>query len=176
MYITQGFDFLGFTIKVEKVDRHRRNPLAVISYNSGEYYYDYDKTLLRIKPSNKFVRMFMEKLKRCFDRDLGANATELVSRANPIIQGWCQFNQCWHSNKTCHKLDHYVYNLCWRWIKKTHRNKSKRWVRSKYLLGLRSMESTLVGFSISEISIFSTIATEMVQSSSSHDDSECGML
>ena len=53
-------------------------------------------------------------------------------KLNPIIRGWANSTINWHSNRTFHNLDHYVFNLCVRWMYRTHPNKGWKWLKAKY--------------------------------------------
>jgi RNA-directed DNA polymerase len=130
-HITDGFDFLGFNIKVSPQDGYRSEDV-IIHKSNDNIYYDYQKTLLLISPSEKSIEKYKKAIKEVFIKQKGHNAASLINNLNPIIRGWCNSKLAWHSNRTFHKLDNYVFDLLWRWMHRTHPNKSNQWLKSKY--------------------------------------------
>ncbi|MBC6480394.1 MAG: HNH endonuclease [Hormoscilla sp. GM7CHS1pb] len=114
-----GFDFLGFNIRQYKVGKYR----------SGKTGKDF-KTL--IKPSNKAIKTHKEKLKDVVDRHKAAPQAALISRLNPIIRGWCNYNRTVVSKEIFGELDKYLWEITWKWAKRRHPNKNDRWVFKKY--------------------------------------------
>jgi len=114
-----GFDFLGFNIRQYRVGKHR-------SGKSGKGF----KTL--IKPSNKAIKTHKEKLKAVVDSHKAAPQAALISRLNPIIRGWCNYNRTVVSKEIFGELDNYLWEITEKWAKRRHPNKSKGWVHRKY--------------------------------------------
>jgi hypothetical protein len=59
----EGFNFLGFNIRMAPKDGYRIQDLVIHNEN-GEISYDYEKTLLLIKPSEKSITKFKSAMKR----------------------------------------------------------------------------------------------------------------
>lgn len=118
-----GFDFLGCTIRQFKVGKHR----------SGK---DSRKGLLGhstiIKPSKKSVLAHYQTLSHWIEKFDGNSQIPLISKLNPIIRGWCNYHKFHNSKKSFQKLSFLLWNRLWRWAKRRHPNKGKKWVRKRY--------------------------------------------
>ena len=107
--ISEGFDFLGQNTK------------------------KYGKKVLT-KPSDKSISNLKEKLKETVKRNHGRGSIHLIKDINPIIRGWCNYHRYIVSRKTFETIDHYVYILLWKWARRQHPNKSRKWVARRYFL------------------------------------------
>ncbi len=105
--LKEGFDFLGFNV--------RR--------------YD-DKTLIR--PSKAAVRRIRERLRTELWSLRGSNAQAVIKRLNPIIRGWAAYYRTQASSKTFGALDHYLWQLTYKWAAFSHPNKPISWVIARY--------------------------------------------
>jgi RNA-directed DNA polymerase len=56
----------------------------------------------------------------------------VVRRLNPIIRGWAAHYRTQVSGRTFERLDHYLWQLTYRWALLSHRNKSRPWVFARY--------------------------------------------
>jgi RNA-directed DNA polymerase len=62
----------------------------------------------------------------------GSNAMALVARLNPIIRGWAAYYRGVVSSKVFSALDNHVWWLTYRWARRTHPTKSKKWIVRRY--------------------------------------------
>lgn len=131
VHICQGFDFLGFNIKLLPRDG-ATNKQVILELDNGNWWFDYPQTSLTIAPSKKSIDKFKNTIKQAFKKCAGSNAATLINKVNPIIRGWANSKQCWHCNRTFHDLDSYIYNLCWRWMHRLHPNKPNKWLKETY--------------------------------------------
>ncbi|MBC6474362.1 MAG: group II intron reverse transcriptase/maturase [Hormoscilla sp. GM102CHS1] len=118
-----GFDFLGFNIRQYKVGRYHsgKNPYgALLGY----------KTL--IKPSQKAIEKHKERLREVVRRHWALTQVALISKLNPIIKGWCNYYRTVVSKETFAEMDAFLWNLTWRWARRRHPRKSRKWVTEKY--------------------------------------------
>jgi RNA-directed DNA polymerase len=106
--INEGHDFLGFHIR-----RYRNDKLL-------------------IKPSKAAVKRIRTRLAAEVKALHGANAEAVINRLNPVIRGWAAYYRGGVSKEIFSALDHYVWRLTYRWALRTHPNKSKRWVKTRY--------------------------------------------
>lgn len=106
-HIDSGFDFLGQNVR------------------------KYNGTLL-IMPSKKNIHSFLEKVRKVVKRNKQLTAGHLVMQLNSLIRGWAQYHQHVVSKDTFHAVDHAIFELLWRWAKRRHPNKSRRWIKTKY--------------------------------------------
>lgn len=151
--IEEGFDFLGFNIR------------------------RYDNGKLLIKPSKAAVQRIRSRLAAEVKALHGANAEAVITRLNPIIRGWAAYYRGGVSKEVFSSLDHYMWQLTYRWALRTHPNKSKRWVKARYfdafhpsrkdywVFGDRDTGRYLVKFSWTPI-----VRHRMVKGASSPDD------
>jgi RNA-directed DNA polymerase len=105
--LSEGFDFLGFNVR------------------------RYGEKLL-IKPSKAAIKRHRERLAAEMKALRGANAAAVLQRLNPIIRGWSAYYRTVVSTQTYSGLDHYVWQLTYKWATHSHQNKPKRWVVARY--------------------------------------------
>ena len=113
-HLTDGFDFLGFTI------REYRERQA-------------DKPILLITPSKESVTAMRRRLKAEWAALTGHNADKVMTKLNPIIRGWGNYFKHVASSETFKKLDRYNFRSSWLWMKKSHSRKSNAWMIRKYM-------------------------------------------
>lgn len=108
VHLTEGFDFLGFNVR---------------RYPNGK---------LLIKPSSEAVRRIRKRLAAEVRALRGANAAMVIARLNPITRGWAAYYRGVVSSKIFGSLDHYAWKLLYKWAKRSHSIKSKKWVIRRY--------------------------------------------
>ena len=62
----------------------------------------------------------------------GTNAAAVISRLNPIIRGWTAYYRSVVSSEEFNDLDHYLWQLIYKWARRTHRSKPTRWIVRRY--------------------------------------------
>ncbi len=102
-----GFDFLGFN------SRH---------YNGK----------LLIKPSKKKVLTFCKRLGEEIKSLSSVEQEVLIKKLNPILRGFANYYKGVVSKETFGYISHRIWQYLWRWAKRRHPNKSKRWVSKRY--------------------------------------------
>jgi RNA-directed DNA polymerase len=107
VHLDDGFDFLGFNVR------------------------RYQGKLL-IKPSKAALRRHRERLAAEIKALQGTNASVVLARLNPIIRGWSAYYRTVVSSEAFAKLDGYMWKLTYKWARRSHQNKSKRWVVDRY--------------------------------------------
>jgi RNA-directed DNA polymerase len=105
--LDEGFDFLGFNVR-----RYGTKPL--------------------IKPSKAAIRRIRERLRTELRSLRGTNAQAVIKRLNPIIRGWAAYYRTQVSSDVFRALDHYLWQLTYKWAKYSHANKPKRWVVARH--------------------------------------------
>lgn len=110
-HITQGFDFLGFNIR-----------MCLKKAN---------KPKLLIKPSKACIVQLRKKLKITWKRVLGSTVSTVIAQLNPIIKQWANYYRL--GGCSIHtSLDRYMWIRQYRYVKRTHPNKSYKWLKEKY--------------------------------------------
>jgi len=114
-HIEEGFDFLGQNLR------------------------KYGGKLL-IQPSKKNTHAFLEKVRTIIHTNATAKQEILIRQLNPVILGWANYHRSIVATDTFAKVDHLLWQSLWRWAKRRHPNKPRRWIMRKYwhTIGQRS--------------------------------------
>ena len=107
VHIEEGFDFLGQNVR------------------------KYQGKII-IKPSKKSVKRFLKKVRTIIKSNPTVTAGRLIFMLNPVIRGWAQYYRHVVSSKIFQDVDHQIHQALWRWAKRRHHNKGKRWIKDKY--------------------------------------------
>lgn len=112
--LAEGFDFLGFTVRIfpSKLTR------------SGW------KVLIR--PSKKSVLKIKKRLRDEWLTLNGQNVAAVIKRLNPIIRGWANYFRTQVSKKTFQNMDQFMFHREARYERRTHPKKSTAWLKAKY--------------------------------------------
>ena len=97
--ICDGFDFLGFNIR---------------RYSNGKFL---------IKPSQKNVKTFLDKVRRIIKHSKASTQQELIGKLNPIIRGWALYHAHNASKQTFSMVDNQIWQCLWRWARRRHPKK-----------------------------------------------------
>ncbi|MFG2246241.1 group II intron reverse transcriptase/maturase [Spirillospora sp. NPDC048823] len=108
VHVDEGFDFLGYNVR------------------------RYKGSKLLIKPSPAAVARFREKLRNELRRLRGSNALEVIATLNPILRGWAAYYRNGVSKRTFSEIDDYLWWAVYRWAVRSHPNKPRKWVASRY--------------------------------------------
>jgi len=106
-HISQGFDFLGQTIR---------------KYGG--------KFLTR--PSPKSVKALLGKVRATIKAQPQARAGDVIQQLNPLIRGWANDHRHGASAYTFGKVDWHIAQMLRRWARRRHPKKSAGWVGQKY--------------------------------------------
>lgn len=107
-HISHGFDFLG---------QNRRK------YRDGK---------VLVKPAKKNVKTFLTNIRKLIKENAQATAGNLIVQLNPTIRGWAYYHRHVSSKRTFVKVDHAIFQALWRWAKRRHPKKPRKWVKEKY--------------------------------------------
>ena len=108
VHASVGFDFLGFSVR---------------RYPNGK---------LLIKPAKPAVTRLRERLATEMRRLRGANSGAVTATLNPIIRGWAAYYRTAVSSRVFSALDHYVWQLTWKWARYRHPGKPRHWIMTRY--------------------------------------------
>src|SRR6516164_847204 len=106
--VEEGFDFLG---------QHVRR------YRCGK---------VLIKPSSSSVKTFLSKIQETIDSSGSLTAGELIQRLNQQIKGWTMYHRYAASKRTYTYGDHRIFRMVWRWCRRRHPRKGRKWIRRTY--------------------------------------------
>ena len=107
-HIGEGFDFLG---------QHLRK------YSHGK---------LWATPSKRNVKAFLAKVRQELRSCRGQNAGQVIARLNPKIRGWANYHRHGVSLDRYIYVDHQIFEAVYRFLKRSHPNKSGKWIYRKY--------------------------------------------
>ncbi len=113
-HLTEGFNFLGFNIRLYPVSNTKTG------------------LKLLIKPSRESVKVLKRRLKKEWLNLVGQNSSAVVKRLNPIIRGWANYFRTNIASRIFHHLDGWMWNRMYRWTKRTHPGKSWKWITQTY--------------------------------------------
>src|SRR5262245_25014903 len=107
-HVEAGFDFLG-----QNVRRYRNGKVLT-------------------KPSAASVKAFLSKIQETIDDSGGLTAGELIRRLNQQIKGWTMYHRYASSQCTFANVDRRIFRMVWRWCRRRHPKKGRRWIRTTY--------------------------------------------
>ena len=114
VHLTEGFDFLGCTI------RHYPHRPAKTGYK------------LLITPSKAAVRQITATLRSEWHILAGADITTALNRLNPIVRGWANYYRPFVASRTFKRLDTWMFRKEVRYVKRRHPHKSRAWTQQHY--------------------------------------------
>lgn len=151
VHITEGFDFLGCTIK--RVANYGFDPKLVIrkpvfdAEGNLTYLPFWDestinnnkKSFVLCYPSDRNVENFKNRVKEIFQSHTGLGVSILIKRLNPILRGYANSVRTVNCTKIFRELDSYIFSLTRRYLRRRHSNKSKEWIDARYFAKLNQL-------------------------------------
>lgn len=107
-HINEGFDFLGVNTR---------------KYRNGK---------LIQKPAKDSVKKFLANIRNTIKSNQAVKTEVLILLLNPKIIGWANYHRHYCSKQTFGYVSHMLFRPLWRWARKRHPRKGKRWVVNKY--------------------------------------------
>jgi len=107
-HVEEGFDFLGQNVR---------------RYRCGK---------VLIKPSSASVKTFLSKIQETIDNSGSLTAGEMIRRLNQQIKGWTMYHRYAASQRTFTSVDRRIFQMVWRWCRRRHPRKGRRWIRTTY--------------------------------------------
>ena len=105
--IHDGFTFLGQTFR-----KHGR--------------------VLHIVPAKEGVLALLRKVGDWLHRSLSAPIEWLIKKLNEMLRGWALYHRHVVASEAFKRVDTYVYEQLWRFLRRKHPGKSKKWLGRKY--------------------------------------------
>jgi RNA-directed DNA polymerase len=56
----------------------------------------------------------------------------VIARLSPIVRGWSAYYRAVVSSRVFNTLDAYLWHLTYRWARRSHQSKSRKWVAARY--------------------------------------------
>lgn len=117
VHIKDGFNFLGFNLR---------------QYNGK----------LLIKPQKEKVLKFCKELGSTISKCATWTQQNLINQLKPILRGFANYYRGVVSKKTFCYINHRLTIYLWRWAKRRHPNKGKKWVKNRYFHRIEENEWT----------------------------------
>jgi RNA-directed DNA polymerase len=111
--ITQGFDFLGQTVR--KPQRPNGKPAK-----------------LQITPSKVSFQALKDKVRTLCQQARGTTPARLIETLNPVLRGWANYHRYVICGETFAKVDNFVWQRVYRWARRRHSDKTGRWLTDRY--------------------------------------------
>ena len=115
VHIDEGFDFLGANVR---------------KYNG--------KLLMR--PTRDNVKELLRKTRDLIRKHFGAKTENLLYRLNRILRGWAHQFRHLVASKTFQYLDHCIFKQLWKWARRRHNSKGRRWIKARYFACIGSQD------------------------------------
>ena len=109
--IDAGFDFLSFTIR---------------------RYYVRGGTKVLTKPSREALKRIRRRNAEELRTLRGADPLEVIRTLNPIIRGQANYYRSGASKKAYQALDSHLWQHLYKWARRRHPKKGRRWVTARY--------------------------------------------
>jgi RNA-directed DNA polymerase len=123
MTIEEGFDFLGWNIRLRPWKYYHNKPRK-----RGEAWPTH---VVICVPMKSKVTSVKKQIKDAFDST--NNVQAVIRLVNPIIRGWCNYySTSYHSQRVFKQLGNYVYNTTMRWLRRKHPTRGGKWLVKKY--------------------------------------------
>lgn len=107
VHVKDGVNFLGFHIR---------------QFNGSCY----------ILPQKEKVHSFLAGIRKWLKANVGAKPETVIYTLNPILRGWGNYYRHDVSKRMFNYVDHHVFLALWRWARRRHPKKGKRWIADKY--------------------------------------------
>lgn len=119
-HVTDGVNFLGFTIKQFK-----------------------GKTLEM--PQKEKVLSKLREIRTWLKNNKHASPDNVIGYLNPIIRGFGNYYKIGSSKRVLGYFDAQIFKSLWLWAKRRHPNKGAKWVRRKYFCTYQGNQWTFFG-------------------------------
>jgi RNA-directed DNA polymerase len=104
---TEGFDFLGFHVQM------RREKLL-------------------ITPQKQKVQALLREVRSWLKPHPTVPAEAVIRHLKPLLRGWAMYYRHVVSKHTFQHVDYHIWRGLWRWVKRRHPKKPKRWLYRRY--------------------------------------------
>lgn len=150
-HISDGFDFLGFNFR-KYCERSPKSKYHTIGK-------------LEILPQKEKVQKVIRKMQEKLDNNKTAKPESIIRMLNPIIRGFGMYNRFVVSKRTFSSIDSALWHMLWKWAKRRHPNKSRKWIRRKYFTttGRKWMFEDEVGNTIMNMESIPIVRYELIR-------------
>ena len=115
VHLTEGFDFLGCTVKHYHAPQTTRSGYKLL-----------------ITPSKKAVTRRRQELREVWLSLNGQDILTVLGTLNPIIRGWANYYRPLVASQVFQRMDHWMFTRAKRYVRHTHPTKSQKWQYQRY--------------------------------------------
>ena len=94
--------------------------------------------VLHIKPAKEGVHALLGKIAELLRRNRTAPMEKLIKKLNEMLRGWALYHRHVVASEAFGRVDTYVYEQLWRFLRRKHPEKSKKWLGRKYWSATRN--------------------------------------
>lgn len=95
-----------------------------------------------ISPSAKSFKSFKARLSSNFRYHRGKPLDELILKLKRMVRGYCEKKRKYSFSKAASRIDHHLFKLQLRWMKRAHPKKSTDWCVKRYFKHLGTLFTT----------------------------------
>jgi RNA-directed DNA polymerase len=88
--------------------------------------------VLHIVPAKKGVLALRDKIGEHLRRSLSVPIEAVIKKLNDMLRGWALYHHHVVASQTFSRVDAYVYGQLWRFVRRRHQGKSRKWLYRKY--------------------------------------------
>jgi RNA-directed DNA polymerase len=85
-------------------------------------------------PQKEKVLSFLAEIRDWLDANVSAKPESVIYTLNPLLRGWGDYYRHGVSKKMLNYVDHHVFLALWKWARRRHLRKGKRWIADKYFM------------------------------------------
>lgn len=108
---TEGFNFLGFTVKYWKTNH---------------------SAILLCKPQKQKILNHLRQSKEVLKTNKQTTTENLIKRLNPIIRGWANYYRHANAKKVFNYINYRLFKMLWKWVTRRHPSKTTTWCKQRY--------------------------------------------
>jgi len=138
--LKDGFDFLGFTVRIY--------PNKTMKYGWK----------FLTKPSEKSIQRIRIKLQSIIYNNISVTAGELIEKLNPILIGWGNYYRISAASVTFKRIDYYLRILLKRWVKKKYHKEKNKMIKELFVIEEKSKIERFKGLHNEKLQILKKLA------------------
>lgn len=102
---------------------------------------------LLIKPSQKSVHRFLQKVKGIIKKHTASRTVDLLRELAPVIRGWALYHRHIVAKHTFSKVDNQIWQMLWRWAYRRHAHrKNRKWIKDRYFMRHEGRDWTMFAY------------------------------
>ncbi|MFV0477505.1 MAG: group II intron maturase-specific domain-containing protein [Parahaliea sp.] len=78
------------------------------------------------------MKAFLAKVRGIINANKGAKQENLIRQLNPVIRGWTNYHKHQVASEVFAYVDAQLFRALWRWAKRRHPKKGRKWVAKRY--------------------------------------------